>query len=88
MSDSRFPHRKKRMVREMVSTSLGWEMAIPIIGGALLGYKLDQLLNTAPLLTIGLLLLGIGFGYYSLYKVIELELLRLKQKKQSDESSQ
>lgn len=88
MSDSRFPHRKKRMVRDMVSTSLGWEMAIPIIGGALLGYKLDQLLNTAPLLTIGLLLLGIGFGYYSLYKVIELELLRLKQKKQSDESSQ
>lgn len=60
----------------MSLTTLGWELAVPIFGGLLIGYKLDQYLNTRYILTISLLVLGIAIGYYSLYKYIELELLR------------
>jgi F0F1-type ATP synthase assembly protein I len=56
--------------------SLGWELAIPIFGGVLLGQFLDRLLGTTHIFTLGLLLLGIGSGYYNLIKAIH----RLKEK--------
>jgi len=63
-------------------TSVGWELAIPIFGGAFLGYHLDRILGTNYTLTLILLFIGIISGYYSLYKYIELELLRTKFSKQ------
>ena len=62
----------------MSLTTLGWELAVPIFGGLLIGYKLDQYLNTRYILTISMLVMGIVIGYYSLYKYIQLELLRKK----------
>lgn len=63
-------------------TSVGWELAIPIFSGAFLGYHLDRILGTNYTLTLILLFIGIISGYYSLYKYIELELLRTKFSKQ------
>lgn len=72
----------KTSVKGIGLTTLGWELAVPIFGGILIGYQLDRLLQTSYIFTIGLLLAGIATGYYSLYKRIELEMLRTKAAKQ------
>jgi predicted F0F1-ATPase subunit len=58
--------------------SLGWELAVPIFGGVLIGYQLDRFLGLNFTFTLILLLVGIITGYYNLYKHIELEMLRMK----------
>lgn len=45
--------------------SLGWELAVPMFGGVLLGYWLDRWLQTGHVFTLGLLVLGIAIGYYN-----------------------
>ena len=54
----------------LVAMSLGWDLAIPIFGGVLIGYLLDQWLATGPTFTLGLLVLGIVIGYYNLARFI------------------
>lgn len=67
---------KKNTLKGIGLTSLGWEIAIPIFGGVILGYHLDRLLNTTYIFTLSLLFLGIAIGYYNIYKRIEFEMLR------------
>ncbi len=52
--------RRGRMfsARDLRATTIGWEIAIPIVGGPLLGFFLDQRLGTNPRWT--LILLGVG----------------------------
>lgn len=50
--------------------SLGWDLALPIFGGTLLGYFLDRWLGTSPAFTIGLIILGVFIGYYNLLQFI------------------
>ena len=59
-------------------TTLGWELALPIFGGTLLGFHLDKMLELNYLLTFVLLIAGILVGYYNLVKLIQLEILRTK----------
>jgi len=67
-------------------TSLGWELALPIFGGVFLGYHIDRVLARSQyLFTVLLLILGIIIGYYNLYRLIELEMLRLKIRKNNTE---
>lgn len=49
----------------MRATSLGWDLALPIFGGVLLGHLIDQLLSTRYVFTLGLLVLGIATGFYN-----------------------
>ena len=63
-------------------TTLGWEIAVPIFGGILIGYQLDRYFGMNYIFTISLLVLGIIIGYYNIYKRIELEVLRTKAAKQ------
>jgi F0F1-type ATP synthase assembly protein I len=51
--------------------SLGWDLAIPIFGGVLIGYLLDNWLGTTYIFTIGLLFFGIALSYYNLWRFIE-----------------
>ncbi len=76
-------------INNLPLTTLGWELALPIFGGALLGYALDKALQTNYALTLILIIFGIFVGYYNLYKLIELEMLRIKsaQTKQKGEDS-
>ena len=62
--------------------SLGWNLALPIFGGVLLGHLLDRWLGTRPIFTLGLLTLGIGVGYYSVVHFIQ------RMKKRIGESAQ
>jgi len=55
----------------LVAISLGWELAVPIFGGVVAGHFLDRWLGTRYIFTIGLLVLGIGIGYYNLARFIQ-----------------
>ena len=57
--------------REAVAAmSLGWDLAVPIFGGVLLGHFLDRWLGTRYIFTLGLLMAGIGVGYYNVARFI------------------
>ncbi len=88
MSTKKDPEKKSSLLKAISLTSLGWEMAIPIFVGVLIGSRLDIWFNTTYTFTIVLLILGIMIAYYNLYRHIELEMLRTKsakQKKQEEE---
>ncbi len=63
--------------------SLGWDLALPIFGGVLLGHLLDRWLGTGHIFTLGLLTLGIGVGYYNVVRFI-----RRIDRKRIDEEAQ
>jgi len=52
------------------ATSLGWDLALPIFGGVLVGYLLDGALPTGYLCTFGFLILGIFTGFYNVIRSI------------------
>ncbi len=63
--------------------SLGWDLALPIFGGVLLGQLLDRWLGTGHIFTLGLLMLGISVGYYNVARFV-----RRIDKKRIDEEAQ
>jgi len=82
---------KKGLISNLNLTGIGWELALPIVGGIYLGYRLDQHLGSQYIFTLSFLVLGIFTGYYSLYKYIELEILRTKiskLRKQKEDNTQ
>jgi ATP synthase protein I len=50
----------------LTATTLGWELALPIFGGVLLGYYLDRWLGTGHIFTLGLMVFGVGAGFYNI----------------------
>lgn len=54
----------------VLAASLGWDLALPIFGGTLIGYFLDRWLETAHTFTLGLLFMGIVISYYNLWRFI------------------
>jgi predicted F0F1-ATPase subunit len=69
---------KRTWIKDFNFISLGWELALPIFGGAFLGYQIDKYFGAQYTFTLILLALGVIAGYYSLYRLIELEVLRAK----------
>ena len=55
----------------LAATSLGWDLALPIFGGVLLGHLLDRWLDTRYIFTLGLLVLGIFTGFYNVVRSIQ-----------------
>jgi F0F1-type ATP synthase assembly protein I len=53
------------------ATSLGWDLAVPIFGGVLLGHFLDRWLETGYVFTLGLLLLGVVTGFYNVFRAVQ-----------------
>jgi ATP synthase protein I len=60
--------KKSEWLEALPAMSLGWELAIPIFLGVLLGYHADRWLGTKPFLTLGLLLLGAATGIYNVIR--------------------
>jgi len=52
-------------------SSLGWDLAVPMCGGALLGHSLDQRFDTGSLLTLLLLVSGMVVGFYNVGRAIQ-----------------
>jgi len=57
--------------KALSAINLGWEMALPIFLGVLLGYHLDKLTNSRFNFTISLLVLGIFISNHNLIKYIK-----------------
>jgi len=72
---------KQHWLKAIPLTSLGWDLALPIFGGVISGYLIDQYFGKNYSFTLIMLLLGILIGYYNLYRIIELDLLRTKSAK-------
>jgi F0F1-type ATP synthase assembly protein I len=51
--------------------TIGWDLAVPIFGGVLLGHFLDQWLGTRYTFTLALLGLGVMTGYFNLSRLIQ-----------------
>lgn len=49
--------------------SVGWMIALPMVGGAFLGRYLDEALDTRLSFTLGLMLLGLAIGAYSVWRL-------------------
>lgn len=69
---------KRRLIQDISLTTLGLELALPIFGGVLFGYYLDKVMPTKYLYTMVFLLIGLVVGYYNIYKLIQLEMYRLR----------
>lgn len=50
---------------------LGWELAVPIAAGAVLGHWLDSRYQSGPAWTFFLLLVGAAAGFYNVLKLIQ-----------------
>ncbi len=77
--------KKQIWIKALALTSLGWQLALSIFGGVFLGYHLDRWVGTKYIFTLSLLFFGIIAGYYNLYKYINVEMLRIKQKEKNKE---
>ena len=49
--------------------SVGWIIALPTVGGVFLGRALDRRLDTGLAFTLGLLLLGLVSGGYTVWRL-------------------
>jgi ATP synthase protein I len=54
--------------------SVGWIIVLPTVAGALAGRKLDAWLDTELAFTLGLMLLGLASGGYTLWRIMAKEL--------------
>lgn len=71
LMDKKGKKRNERLWRTALSAiNLGWEMALPIFLGVLLGNYLDEITESRYNLTISLLLFGIFIGFYNFSRVI------------------
>lgn len=50
---------------------LGWLLALPIVGGALVGHLIDRALGTGLSFSLGLLGVGLALAGYALYRHAE-----------------
>jgi F0F1-type ATP synthase assembly protein I len=90
MKEAKSDQGRSTLIRDFAKTSLGWELAIPIFGGAYLGYLLDKASNSVIPYLLVLTLVGIAIGYYNLMRHIELEvlMLKIKKKRQKEQAEQ
>ena len=51
-------------------TGLGWYIALCVVGGIILGILADRLAGLSPLFTIIGVILGSGFAFWGVYKMI------------------
>ncbi len=84
------PEEKKKQtwIKAIALTSLGWQLALSIFGGAFLGYYLDRVIGTRYIFTLIFLLIGVLAGYYNLYKYIDVEMRKnISEKNQNQDEN-
>jgi len=68
--------RRRRLfsARDLRATTIGWEIAIPIVGGPLLGFFLDRQFGTSPRWTMILLGVGVLSAIAAVIRYVKYEL--------------
>lgn len=67
--------RRKRLfsARDLRATTIGWEIATPIVGGPLLGFFLDTRFDTSPRWTLILLAVGVLSAVAAVIRYVRYE---------------
>ena len=58
----------------LTALTIGWDLALPIFGGVLIGHYLDRRLASGYVFTIGLLILGLVVGVYNVARTLQRQL--------------
>lgn len=67
------------------AVSLGWELAVPIGAGAVLGHYLDLRYHTGHAVTLVLLFLGVIAGYCNVVRLVRRVIARDRYQAQREE---
>jgi len=83
-------HRRKRLFssRDLRATTIGWEIAIPIVGGPLLGFILDRRFDTGVRWTIILLCVGLLAAIAAVIKYLKYEFYTMNKEMEADKANQ
>jgi len=65
--------------------TIGWDLAIPIFAGVLVGHALDVWLGSGYLFTLGLLTLGVIVAYFNLLRLIQRDRQDQEKKRREEE---
>ena len=81
------PLRKRRMFsgRDLRATTIGWEIAIPLITGPLLGFMLDRRLDSGVRWTIILLVIGLIAAIAAVVKYVQYEFYIMRKELKEEE---
>lgn len=83
--DMPFRRRKLFSSRDLRATTIGWEIAIPIVGGPFLGFILDRRFDTDVLWTFILLGIGLVSAIFAVVKHIRYEFYLMDKDKKEEE---
>lgn len=71
--------------RDLRASTIGWEIAIPIVGGPLLGFFIDRRYDTDALWTLILLGVGVISAVASVIKYLRYEFYLMNKKLEEDQ---
>ena len=74
--------------RDLRASSIGWEIALPIVGGPVLGYFIDRRFDTGVTFTLILLGVGLSFSVISLVRFIQYEFALLERDKEEKKTKE
>lgn len=80
------PLRKRRLFsgQDLRATTIGWEIAIPLIAGPFLGFMLDRSLDSGVRWTITLMVVGLISAIAALVKYVRYEFYLMKKELEAD----
>jgi len=58
----------------LTALTIGWDLALPIFGGVLLGHYVDRQSGGGYTFAVGLLVLGLAMGVHNMRRALEREL--------------
>ena len=81
-------HQPHMSGRDLRASSIGWEIALPIVGGPVLGYFIDRHFGTGVTFTLILLGVGLSFSVISLVRFIQYEFTLMEREKEEKKAKQ
>ena len=82
------PARRRKLFssRDLRATTIGWEIAIPIVGGPFLGFILDRRFDTGVRWTFILLGIGLISAIVAVVKYLQYEFYLINKEKKEEEN--
>lgn len=74
--------------RDLRATTIGWEIAIPIIGGALLGFMIDHRYVTSPRWTLALLGVGLLSAVAAVSRYVKYEFYMMNREMEEQKAAE
>lgn len=73
--------------RDLRASSIGWELALPIVAGPVIGYLIDSNYQTGVTFTLIFLGLGLSVGIYNLIRFIVYEFSLIRTRDEEDKKT-